>query len=160
MNRVQVTLRLTVIILVACWSGCSKPGNSTTSDGDSTRALREVVEHSPGHLGLRKTELAGRIVFTKYCHVCHGAEGDGKGFNAFNLQNSFGTQPANFTDSTTMAALSEETIITAISKGGKAVGKSQYMPPWGSTLRTEEVENVAAYIKALARLKGEEESPE
>ncbi|MBI4535807.1 MAG: cytochrome c [Ignavibacteriae bacterium] len=158
MKRVQVLLRLIATILIACWSGCSKPGNSIAIAGDSTRTFREIVEHSPGRLGLSKTELAGKIVFTKYCQVCHGAEGDGKGFNAFNLQNSFGTQPANFTDSTTLAALSEETIITAISKGGKAVGKSQYMPPWGGTLRTEEVENVAAYIKTLAKMLEKTES--
>ncbi len=160
MKRVQIPLPLVVTILLACWAGCSKPGNSTTSDRDSTRTFREIVEHSPGRLGLNKAELAGKTIFTKYCQVCHGAEGDGKGFNAFNLQNSFGTQPADFTDSTTLAALSEETIIAAISKGGKAVGKSQYMPPWGGTMRTEEVENVAAYIKVLARLQREKESPE
>jgi len=78
---------------------------------------------------------------------------------AFNPQNSFGVQPANFSDSAMMAALPEETMIMAISRGGKAVGKSQYMPPWGGTLSSGEVENVVAYIKALSKTKGVEESP-
>jgi hypothetical protein len=34
------------------------------------------------------------------------------------------------------------------------------MPLWSGTLRTEEVENAAACIRMLARLKKEKESPE
>jgi mono/diheme cytochrome c family protein len=104
-------------------------------------------------LGLDKMEYTGKLIFTRYCKVCHGAEGDGKGFNAFNLQNSFGIQPANFTDSTVIATLTDEAMTIAISKGAKAVGKSQYMPPWGGTLSSEEIDNVVAYIKVLSRLK-------
>ncbi len=159
MNQVLVAIFVSVALLSqVSWLGCSKPNASTGSVKDSTSTFREVMENQHAS-GLNKREYAGKLIFIKYCQVCHGAEGDGKGFNAFNLQNSFGMLPANFTDSTTVAALTEKTIIAAVSKGGNAVGKSQYMPPWGGTLRTEEVENVAAYIKALARLKREKESP-
>jgi mono/diheme cytochrome c family protein len=112
-----------------------------------------MLESSTVRTGLSKAEFSGRRVFTKYCQVCHGGAGDGKGFNAFNMQSSFGVQPADFTDSTFVAGLRDEVIVLAISKGGKAVGKSRYMPPWGNTLTDEEVQTVAAFIKTFSRAK-------
>ena len=119
------------------------------------RSFKEMIENPPYSDTLSRVEYRGKSVYLRYCQVCHGAEGDGKGFNAFNLQNSFGIQPADFTDSTVMAALMDKEMIGAISKGGKSVGKSRYMPPWGGTLSGEEIEDVIAYVKALSRLKQE-----
>ena len=160
MNQVRLGVSSSLATFSLLWCmGCSKPGVTPLQSNDSTLTFREVVENPHNALRFNKTELAGRLIFTGYCQVCHGPDGDGTGFNAFNLQNSFGVQPANFTDSAMMAALPEETMIMAISRGGKAVGKSQYMPPWGGTLSSGEVENVVAYIKALSKTKGVEELP-
>lgn len=154
---VTLGLFFTAISLEIC-GGCSRPSGPVADFRDSTRAFRQMIENPYGGLGLNRAEFAGRMVFTKYCGVCHGLEGDGKGFNAFNLQSSFGVQPTDFTDSSMMAALTDGTMIVAVSKGGRAANKSQYMPPWGGILNSEEVENVVAYVRALPRLRGPKES--
>lgn len=142
---------LVMVVWLLSHTGCVHPNNSPPGIVDSTRSFRDLVDLSTGSLRIDRKERSGKAVYHKYCKVCHGDEGDGKGFNSFNLQNSFGIQPANFTDSLAMANRTEERIVLAISNGGRGVGKSQYMPPWGATLTSEEIENVAAYVKTLSK---------
>ncbi len=134
--------------------GCKiQSGNINATMSDSTKSFTAIVTSAKYSGNLTRVEYKGRSVYNQYCRVCHGEDGDGKGFNAYNLKNSFGVQPADFTDSTFMANLTTETIMNVIGKGGKRVNKSQYMPPWGETLTREEIENVVAYIKVFSRLK-------
>lgn len=127
--------------------------NINAAVSDSTKSFTAIVTSAKTSGNLTRVEYKGRLAYNQYCCVCHGVDGDGKGFNAYNLKNSFGVQPADFTDSTFMAALTMETIIDVIAKGGKRVNKSQYMPPWGETLTREEIENVVAYISVFSRIK-------
>ena len=122
----------------------------TAVPSDSTKSFTELVTSARNSGNLTRLEHKGKLVYDSYCLVCHGQDGDGKGFNAYNLKNSFGVQPADFTDSTFMANLTTEDIMNVIAQGGKRVNKSQYMPPWGSTLSGEEILNVVAYIKVLS----------
>ncbi len=147
---------LVISVIVIMFLGCSKSNNSSSITTDSTRTFHEIIDAVPVK-GLTKESYAGKFIYAKYCVVCHGAEGDGKGFNAFNLQSSFAVQPANFTDSTFMKSVTDEIIIKAITEGGRSVNKTQYMPPWGETLNREEIENVVAYIKVFSRLKALED---
>lgn len=134
--------------------GCKiQKGNIIAAVNDSTKSFTAIVTSAKYSENLTRVEYNGRLAYNQYCRVCHGEDGDGKGFNAYNLKNSFGVQPADFTDSTFMANLSMETIMNVIAKGGRRVNKSQYMPPWGETLTWEKIENVVAYIKVFSRLK-------
>lgn len=155
------TIREELIVTVAILSlgavmSCSDYKSGAQSANDTSQTFNSLIERRHRNVGLNVREFAGRSVFTKYCQVCHGAEGDGKGFNAFNLQNSFGVQPANFSDTSFAVKHSDESLVAVISKGGKTVGKSQYMPPWGSTLSGEEIDDVVAYIRTFSRIKRED----
>jgi mono/diheme cytochrome c family protein len=81
----------------------------------------------------------------KYCAVCHGKEGKGDGFNAFNLD----PRPRDFSDSAYMAALSDEQIVQTIVGGGRSINKSPLMPSYGWTIDGREIRYVAAYVRAL-----------
>jgi mono/diheme cytochrome c family protein len=87
----------------------------------------------------------GRSVYFRYCVFCHGAEGDGQGPNAFSLK----TALTDFTDVKTMATLFNDDLIAAIRDGGKGVGKSVQMPPYGRTLSTSEIRQVVTYIRTF-----------
>ena len=57
------------------------------------------------------------MLHAKYCAVCHGKEGKGDGFNAFNLD----PRRRDFSDSAYMAALSDDQIVQTITGGGRSV---------------------------------------
>lgn len=90
-------------------------------------------------------ETRGAVVFGKYCAVCHGVEGKGDGFNAFNLD----PHPRDFSDSTYMKALSDEQIVQTISGGGRSVNKSPLMPAYGWTLGKQQIRYLASYVRSL-----------
>ena len=86
-------------------------------------------------------------LYLHYCSVCHGAEGKGDGFNAYNLD----PKPRNFTDSTFLSKADSAYVIEVIKGGGRAVELSAMMPPYGRTLTAEEIEKLAEYVLFLSR---------
>jgi len=83
----------------------------------------------------------GFHVFSVYCMPCHGQYADGKGRNAKNLN----PPPANLRIST----VSDEYKEKIIRKGGAAMGRSQYMPPWGDELNDKQIREVIAYLRSI-----------
>jgi len=69
--------------------------------------------------------VRGSIVFRTYCMLCHGPHADGKGRAARN----YNPPPANLTVSAASDAYKE----MIIRKGGEAMGRSPFMPPWGTS---------------------------
>jgi mono/diheme cytochrome c family protein len=90
----------------------------------------------------------GRKVYGKYCSVCHGVEGRGDGFNAYNLD----PKPRNFTDSSYRARLDSALIVETITSGGASVGHSALMPGWSGTLSETDIRNVSYYVMYLSRV--------
>jgi len=89
----------------------------------------------------------GRDLYTKYCAICHGKEGKGDGFNAFNLD----PKPRNFTDAKYMNALSDVRLVETINQGGRGVNRSSFMPSWGGRLNRQEIEYVVSFVRCLAK---------
>lgn len=111
---------------------------------DDKPPQRDLVLEVAGSMGglydtrsTRANELFGR-----YCSVCHGTEGKGDGFNAFNLE----PKPRDFSDSTFISRLDTALIVETIRGGGKAVGLSGLMPPWGKTLDSTDIELLAQRV--------------
>jgi cytochrome c oxidase cbb3-type subunit 3 len=48
-----------------------------------------------------------------------------------------------------MSKLSDEDLLKVIKGGGASVGKSPLMPPWGPTLKDEQIKDVIAYVRTL-----------
>ncbi len=87
------------------------------------------------------SEVRGSIVFQTYCVLCHGPNADGKGRAAKN----YNPPPANLTTSIRSDAYKSE----IIRKGGAAMNRSSFMPPWGQELSKEQVVDVIVYLRAI-----------
>jgi mono/diheme cytochrome c family protein len=88
----------------------------------------------------------GKYLYAKYCSICHGTEGKGDGFNAFNLN----PKPKDFTEKQYMQALTDEKLIETISHGGRGVNKSPSMPSGDGRLTKQEIEYLVAYVRTFA----------
>jgi mono/diheme cytochrome c family protein len=95
-----------------------------------------------------KEELAiqaGKETYLTYCALCHGQEGDGNGKLAIGKMPA----PANLTLSGIPDISKREIII----KGGEAVGRSPYMPPWGQEFTDKQVGDLILYLNSINRIK-------
>ena len=88
----------------------------------------------------------GRKLYVTYCAVCHGEKGKGNGMAA----QSFPVKPADHTNGAVMNQLSDKFLTDVISKGGSAVGKSRFMPAWGSSFNEKQIHDIIAYLKTIA----------
>lgn len=59
-------------------------------------------------------------------------------------------KPADHTNGAFMNQLSDKYLVDVISKGGGGVGKSAFMPAWGSSLGDKQIRDIVAYIRSLA----------
>lgn len=130
---------LLLTCLLTCgsfWLGCGH--EQTTSSPEQSSTLPTLTYE----------EANGQILYERYCTVCHGVRGAGDGFNAYNLQP---VQPRNFTDAEAMEKFSDQELFTAISKGGRAMGRSAFMPAWGATLNDRQIRYLIRYLRTLPK---------
>ncbi|MBM4297391.1 MAG: cytochrome c, partial [Deltaproteobacteria bacterium] len=83
----------------------------------------------------------GKSLYASYCSACHGDTGKGDGMAAKGLP----AKPADHTNGAVMNQLSDKYLTDMISKGGSAVGKSGFMPGWGSSLNEKQIRNIVAF---------------
>ena len=117
-------VNIILITLFLFFSSCAKHGDSNNqkmkndstnvADSASTLSSKQVVKI------LTYEQREGKFLYTKYCSICHGTEGKGDGFNAFNLD----PKPKDFTEKQYMQALTDEKLSETISHGGRGVNKS------------------------------------
>jgi mono/diheme cytochrome c family protein len=140
-----------VLVVLLAWGGmaCRNTGapprtaSLASKSADGTEAIFSAARLPIPELGYNARE--GRAIYRHYCLNCHGEEGNGDGFNAYNLD----PRPRSLADSTFQASRSDADLSTAIRSGGPAVGLSTGMPPWGRTLNQRQIENVVEYLRTL-----------
>jgi len=153
-HTLQSVLTLAIAVLVAFAGGSCRGGSTSRTPEAVANASNEVdptgssiysAAHVPiPELGYNARE--GRALYRHYCLDCHGDEGGGDGFNAYNLD----PRPRSLADSTFQAQHSDADLETAIRSGGASVGLSRAMPPWGRTLNDRQIQNLVAYLRTLA----------
>ncbi|HET6521195.1 MAG TPA: cytochrome c [Geminicoccaceae bacterium] len=84
----------------------------------------------------------GRELFLKYCRGCHGPDGRGGA-------HTFMPHVDTLTKKGYIELVPDEYLFTVIAEGGQSVGKSSYMPAWGSTLSEQDVRDLIAHIRSL-----------
>ncbi|MEK7748315.1 MAG: c-type cytochrome [Nitrospirota bacterium] len=89
----------------------------------------------------------GKKTYGYYCVHCHGEKGNGNGFNAVNLD----PKPRDHTDGGEpyMAGRTNEELFEAVTQGGRGIGKSSFMPPFGGVLSDQERWALVAYMRTL-----------
>ena len=63
---------------------------------------------------------------------------------------SLPVKPADHTNGAVMNKFSDQSLTEIVSKGGSAVGKSSFMPGWGSSLNDKQILDIIAYVRSLA----------
>jgi cytochrome c553 len=140
---------LFVFSLISC-RRVHQSGNTLKKDRDSlSLAMADSLMRIDPWIRYTYAERQGKQLFEQYCIVCHGQNGEGDGFNAYNLN----PRPHSLSDSTYMRALSSETLTETISFGGKGVNKSVLMPPYLNTLGKTQISNVVVYIETFTQTK-------
>ena len=146
MTRARCLTLFLPLLLMGC---TGKKNIPPSASADSVRTNDSAVA-APAAVSVERVlsyeERQGSVLYTKYCAVCHGKEGKGDGFNAFNLD----PRPRDFSDSTYMAALSDAQILQTINGGGRSVNKSPLMPSYGWTIDNRQARYVAAYVRAFS----------
>lgn len=127
---------------------------------------KDMLEHPSaiGQLAVRRVNpdplveapSRGRKVYEHYCQICHGPEAQGNGFNAAMLD----PPPRNFADETFWKQTDDEHLLAVITTGGKAVGKTVLMPPWGRTLDETQIRDVIAFLRTVPERVRQTEKPE
>ena len=88
----------------------------------------------------------GKKIYVSYCSACHGEKGKGDGMATQSLP----VRPADHTNGAVMNQLSDKFLLDIISKGGSAVGKSSFMPAWGSSFNEKQIRDIVAYLRTIA----------
>jgi mono/diheme cytochrome c family protein len=115
------------------------------AQGQISNAQAQVIQATATPLlardGPDAAHFRGSLVFFNYCVTCHGPNADGSG-RAAKLYNP---KPANLRESDKNTAYMR----LIIRSGGKAVARSEYMPPWGEELTDEQIGDVVAYLQSI-----------
>ena len=142
--------RRILIVCLLSLAGCTAKNSAPPGAPGESTGKTDTASPGPGgvpaeHL-LTYEERQGSVLYTKYCAVCHGKEGKGDGFNAFNLD----PRPRDLSDSSYMAALSDNQIVQTIAGGGRSVNKSPLMPSYGWTIDGRQIRYIAAYLRTFS----------
>jgi cytochrome c oxidase cbb3-type subunit 3 len=87
----------------------------------------------------------GKKLYGQFCASCHGQSGKGDGAAAAALN----PKPRDHTNKEYMSKMSDAEMLKVIKDGGASIGKSPLMPPWGASLKDEQIQDVIAYIRTL-----------
>ena len=96
--------------------------------------------------GWAQSAAEGQKLYMTHCSSCHGDKGRGDGAAGKALP----VKPADHTDGNLMNSFTDEFLVTIISKGGAAVGKSSFMPAWGGVLKDNQLQDLLAYLRSIA----------
>ncbi len=86
----------------------------------------------------------GGKLFRQLCAGCHGVEGRGGGAHTFM------PHVDTLTKKGYIDLVPDEYLFTVIAEGGQAVGKSSYMPAWGTKLSEQDIRDLIAHIRTFS----------
>lgn len=112
---------------------------------DSVRIFR--APYAPPSRAKLRTAAA---LYAAYCAACHGPTGGGDGYNVPYLPD----RPTALGDSLAMSRRPDATLFDAIYAGGRILGRSHRMPPFGESLKRAEIRGLVSYIRELCRCQG------
>lgn len=94
-------------------------------------------------------EVGEKVYNAQNCKECHGDTGKGDGFIIPMLKVK--VQMHDWTDKAVMARFTDDYLAEITAKGGEALGKSPAMLAYGEKLSEQQIKDIVAYIRSLAR---------
>jgi len=122
---------------------------------DAFGAVNGALEAKTGGRG---DAAAGKLIYERHCHYCHGTKGYGDG----PVGTAITPHPADFVHDKKRMLKSDKKLFKSIRDGVKRKigGEAMVMPMWGHILSDEDIWNVLAYVRELQRRGRELEAAE
>jgi mono/diheme cytochrome c family protein len=136
-NKITLFLGFLVFISFLSFSCNGKDNRHLELENPFMEAVNKI------NSGLDIVQAKGKKLYKQYCAICHGEEGRGDGFNAFNLN----PRPADLTE--VYKEREDGYIVKVVTGGTKAVRKSSLCPPYGRTIQKEDINAIVSYLKTL-----------
>ena len=105
----------------------------------------DAVPAAPEGFALDGDAAVGKALFLEKCATCHGRKGKGNG------RIKTDPPPRDLTDPARMHRRSDWEIYLVIRDGGKVLGLSSKMFPWGKLLSEQETLDLATYVRTLSK---------
>ena len=122
------------------------PGINAHAQGKTADELKKEIQAQLDKFPYKDSPEAsvfrGSLVFLNYCTTCHGVNADGTGRAA----KMYDPKPANLRTSMYPDAYKE----MIIRRGGKQIGRSEFMPPWNDELTNEQIKDTINYLRSIA----------
>ncbi|MBI5641960.1 MAG: cytochrome c [Deltaproteobacteria bacterium] len=128
-------------LLAVSLLGCSGEKSKTASPApESAQAVSEAKPGDP---------KAGKEIYFRYCHFCHGQRGMGDGPVGIALS----PHPADFVNDSKRMAKTDPELFKSITEGihKEVGGESMSMPRWQEILSEKERWDVLSFIRQLER---------
>ena len=142
---------IVALLLVACAgtaTSCHKQVATEKPDPLSRAYDSEPDWNDPQRvIPLNYQQAQGKRLFYQYCVWCHADSTPAGPSNRSNLN----PMPPLANDGSAFNSLSDDFLRNTITLGGSAVGKSALMPPWGKTLRADDIDAVIAFYRVIAQ---------
>jgi len=100
-----------------------------------------------GAASVQGDSAKGKKTYDTLCVGCHGETGKGDGPAATALN----PKPKDLSNKTLMSALTDAFLYEITAKGGAGVDRSPLMPGWNGTLKEQDIWDVVAYMRSLAK---------
>jgi len=137
-----------VLAILGGSQGCRKKRAVTEANPAEKAYDTEADWNDPQQNILLNYQLAqGKRVFYANCVWCHANSTPAGPSNISNLKPT----PALANDGSSLNSLSDDYLQNIITLGGSAVSKSGMMPPWGMTLKQEDIRAVVSFMRAIAQ---------
>ena len=133
-------------VIIGGYDGMARPNMPNWSQVLPEQELYDLAAYIPNlgreDLRFKGDTRRGRALFKHACVACHGQFGEGRG----TLANLIDIPMVDFTSAAKMAGISDTELISSI-----RAGKGAFMPSWKHALGDNDIINVAAYVRTLAR---------
>jgi cytochrome c1 len=144
-------LNLLIALLIFFIYSCQQktdniPQKTVSADTSSANPEAHGDTNNIDLFKLTYTERKGKRLYEHYCAVCHGLQGKGDGFNAYNLN----PKPKDMTEKGYLDSVTNDWLKQAVSLGGRGVKRSVLMPAYEGTLNEEQTADVVAYLRHLS----------
>jgi mono/diheme cytochrome c family protein len=144
-RRIVVIAFLTMIALM---TGCRRAATPTSANPLLQAYSVEPDWNNAQHLiPLDYQQAQGQRIYYDDCVWCHSDSSPAGPSNRSNLN----PMPALIDDGSVLNKESDEYLRNIITLGGSAMGKSAMMPPYGRTLSQDEIQDLIAFVRAVAQ---------
>jgi len=99
--------------------------------------------------GDTKKFLTGKKIYSDYCSRCHGENADGRGKAVAMYVKMRAARPSNFKVKF-FSIRPKEYLMKIVRDGGEKHSLSQFMPPFGGELDTQQINDVVYFIQNVS----------